>query len=126
MGIYRNIKQYPDAETCDSMVLCRIDAPVYFANAQYVRDKINKYVKNAEKKSEDEVKFVIVDMSPVSHVDTTAMHILNDLYKDYKSKDKQLCFCNPSVSVHDAVDSCLIQLEEGTVADPLAGDGLLD
>merc|ERR1712151_197779 len=146
--IYRNIKQYPDAETCDSMVLCRIDAPIYFANAQYIRDKINKYVKNAEKKSEDEVKFVIVDMSPVSHVDTTAMHILNDLYKDYKSKDKQLCFCNPSVrvmeklrkdgfvdtvgascffvSVHDAVDSCLIQLEEGTVADPLAGDGLLD
>jgi len=135
--IYRNIKQYPDAEMYDSMVLCRIDSPIYFANAQYVRDKINKYVKNAEKKSEDKVKYIIVDMSPVSHVDTTAMHILNDLYKDCKSKEKQLCFCNPSVrvmeklrldgfidtvgpssffvSVHDAVDSCLIQLEEGTV-----------
>jgi len=135
--IYRNVKQYPDAETYDSLVLCRIDAPFYFANAQYVRDKINKYVKNAEKKSEEKVKYVVVDMSPVSHVDTTAMHILNDLYKDYKSKGVQLCFSNPSVrvmeklrkdgfvdtvgascffvTVHDAVDSCLIQLEEGTV-----------
>ena len=121
------------------MVLCRIDAPLYFANAQYVRDKINKYVKTAEKKSNDAVKYVIVDLSPVAHIDTTAMHILNDLYKDYKKKGVQMCFSNPSVrvmdklridgfvdkvgascffvSVHDGVDYCLMQLEEGTEAD---------
>jgi len=137
--VYRNVKQYPEAETYDSMVLCRIDAPLYFANAQYVRDKINKYVKTAEKKSNDAVKYVIVDLSPVAHIDTTAMHILNDLYKDYKKKGVQMCFSNPSVrvmdklridgfvdkvgascffvSVHDGVDYCLMQLEEGTEAD---------
>ena len=142
--IYRNIKQYPDAETYNSMLLCRIDAPLYFANAQYVRDKINNYVKTTEKKSTDKVKYVIVDLSPVSHIDTTAMHILNDLYKDYKSKGVQLCFSNPSVrvmeklrldgfvdtvgsscffvTVHDAVDRCLMHLEEGTVPDVLMDD----
>jgi len=138
-SIYRNVKQYPDAETYDGLVVCRIDAPLYFANSQYVRDKINKYVNNKEKKSNEKVKYVIVDMSPVSHIDTTAMHIVNDLYKDYQSKGMQLLFCNPAIDVmdklrkdgfvdkvgpscffvsfHDAVDSCLCQLEEGTVAD---------
>jgi len=138
-SIYRNVKQYPDAETYDGLVVCRIDAPLYFANSQYVRDKINKYVNNKEKKSNEKVRYVIVDMSPVSHIDTTAMHIVNDLYKDYQSKGMQLLFSNPAidvmdklrkdgfvdkvgpscffVSVHDAVDSCLCQLEEGTVAD---------
>lgn len=136
--IYRNVKQYPNAETYDGIVLCRIDAPFYFANCQFVRDKINKYIRQAEERSKSQtsmgVKFVIIDLSPVSHVDTTALHILNDMCKDYQSRNIKLCFSNPSrlvmeklrfagfldlvgassffVDSHDAVDCCLLQLEE--------------
>jgi len=32
MHQYRNIKQYPDAELYDGIVLVPVDAPIYFAN----------------------------------------------------------------------------------------------
>ena len=36
--VYRNVKQYPNAEQYQGMVICRIDAPLYFANSQYIRE----------------------------------------------------------------------------------------
>lgn len=46
--VYRNVKQYPDAERYDGIVMVRIDAPIYFANTQNVREKIMKYERLAE------------------------------------------------------------------------------
>jgi len=31
-------KQYPDAEQHPGIVVCRVDAPLYFANAQFIRE----------------------------------------------------------------------------------------
>ena len=36
--VYRNVKQYDEAEQYQGVVICRIDAPLYFANTQYIRD----------------------------------------------------------------------------------------
>ena len=37
-SVYRNVKQYPEAEHYDGIVICRIDAPLYFANTEYIRE----------------------------------------------------------------------------------------
>ena len=34
--VYRNVKQYPATEQYQGMVICRFDAPLYFANSQYI------------------------------------------------------------------------------------------
>jgi sulfate transporter 4 len=36
--VYRDVKQYPDAEQHRGILVCRIDAPLYFANAQFIRE----------------------------------------------------------------------------------------
>jgi sulfate transporter 4 len=36
--VYRDVKQYPDAEQLPGIVVCRVDAPFYFANAQFIRE----------------------------------------------------------------------------------------
>ena len=33
-----NVKQYPNAEQYPGMIICRVDAPLYFANSQYIRE----------------------------------------------------------------------------------------
>ena len=38
--LYRNVKQYPEAEQLDGLLLLRIDAPLYFANINPMRDAI--------------------------------------------------------------------------------------
>ena len=82
-NVYRNIKQYPKAQRYHQLVITRIDAPMYFANIQHVRDKLQKYELNAASeldklndKSGKSIKFMVVDCSPVSHIDTSALHIL--------------------------------------------------
>mmetsp|Transcript_39572 Transcript_39572/g.58781 ORF Transcript_39572/g.58781 Transcript_39572/m.58781 type:complete len:732 (-) Transcript_39572:383-2578(-) len=137
--VYRNVKQYDDAETYDGIVMVRIDAPIYFANTQNVREKLAKYERRAEEeltaRGEDpNIKYLILEMSPVSHVDTSALHILHDMNKTYKDRGIQLCFSNPStrvmdvflrsglvdevgrehifVTIHDAISWCLQQQDE--------------
>ena len=36
--VYRDVKQYSEATQYPGIVLVRIDAPLYFANAQYIRE----------------------------------------------------------------------------------------
>ena len=136
--VYRNIKQYPEAERYDGLVLMRIDAPLYFANAQNVRDKIRKYRLQAEAELEarspgSRVKYLVLDISPVSHIDTSALHILEDMNVNYCSRGQQICYSNPSLlvmerfvssgladkigrehfftSLHDAVNWCLHEMD---------------
>ena len=149
---YRNVKQYPDAERYDGIVMVRVDAPIYFANAQHVREKIQKYCQRAESKLKREkeeqgllemqeplqevqrVEFVIMDLAPVGHMDTSALHTLHEMSSTFrKNHDIQLCLANPNprvmhrlvtsgladeigrshifVSLHDAVDDCLNQMD---------------
>ena len=139
--MYRNVKQYPEAERYDGIVLVRIDAPVYFANAQNVRDKIRKYRLAAQEElnaHNGTVKYLVLEMSPVSHVDTSALHILEDMYETYLARGQQMCFANPNlkvmqrmvdsgfaeivgdehffVSLHDAVSWCLNELDTEAVS----------
>lgn len=135
--VYRNVKQYPDAERYDGIVMVRIDAPIYFANTDNVRAKLHKYERVAEQKLKErgagEVKYIVLELSPVSHVDTSALHILHDMNSMYKHRGIQMLFANPSVKVmevfvrsglaeevgrehifvtlHDAVEWCLHQMD---------------
>ena len=140
-NVYRNVKQYPEAERYDGIVLVRIDAPVYFANAQNVRDKIRKYRLVAQEELDARngtVKYLVLEMSPVSHVDTSALHILEDMYETYLARGQQMCFANPNlgvmqrmvdsgfaekvgdehffVSLHDAVSWCLHEMDTEAVS----------
>jgi sulfate transporter 4 len=102
-SLYRNIKQYPLAERYEGLVIVRIDAPLYFANAQNVRDKIRKYKRVAADdlalRNAGEVRYIILDLSPVSHIDTTGLHVLEDMYLTQEKLGVQLCLCNPGISV---------------------------
>jgi sulfate transporter 4 len=86
--VYRNVKQYPETERYDGIVMVRIDAPIYFANVQNVRDKIRKYRLAAAAELVErggDIKYIILEMAPVSHIDTSALHILGKFYDGFIS-----------------------------------------
>lgn len=104
---FRNVKQYPNAERYDGLIVCRINTPLFFANAQSVRDKIRKYKRVAEAQLAeratsggiDRVKYIILDLVSMSHIDTTALHVLEDMYVTQQKLGVQICFCSPLVLV---------------------------
>jgi len=92
--IYRNIKQYPEAKKTDGILCMRIDAPIYFANTQHVREKLIKYMNMTP-----DVHTIIMDLAPVSHIDTSGLHILDEIFDMYKERGVKMCFCNPNHKV---------------------------
>ncbi|XP_010520166.1 PREDICTED: sulfate transporter 4.1, chloroplastic-like isoform X2 [Tarenaya hassleriana] len=104
--VYRNTKQYPEAYTYNGIVIVRVDAPIYFANISYIKDRLREYevaVDRCSTKRGPEVEriyFVVLELSPVTHIDSSAVEALKDLYQEYKTRDIQLAISNPNKDVH--------------------------
>lgn len=132
--VYRNIQQYPEAYTYHGIVIVRIDSPIYFANISYIKDRLREYELDIDKSTRrgpevERVYFVIIEMAPVTYIDSSAVQALKDLHHEYKSRDIQIAISNPNrevllalsragiveligkewcfVRVHDAVQVCL-------------------
>lgn len=132
--VYRNVEQYPEAYTYNGIVIVRIDAPIYFANISHIKDRLREYEIEVDKSARrgpevDRVYFVILEMAPVTYIDSSAVQALKDLHQEYKSRDIQIAISNPNqdilltftksgvvdmigkewffVRVHDAVQVCL-------------------
>ncbi|XP_020231928.1 probable sulfate transporter 4.2 [Cajanus cajan] len=132
--VYRNVKQYPEAYTYNGIVIVRVDAPIYFANTSYIKDRLREYEVHVDSSKSrgpevERIYFVILEMAPVTYIDSSAVQALKDLYQEYKLRDIQIAISNPSpevlrtlsksglveligkewyfVRVHDAVQVCL-------------------
>ncbi|GLJ55379.1 hypothetical protein SUGI_1188950 [Cryptomeria japonica] len=132
--VYRNIKQYPEAYTYHGIVIVRIDAPIYFANISYIKDRLREYEVSFDGTAKrgvqvEKVYYVVIEMAPVTYIDSSAAEALKELYHEYKTRDIQMAISNPNqevmstlarsgvleligkewyfVRVHDAVQVCL-------------------
>ncbi|KAK7295674.1 hypothetical protein RJT34_18585 [Clitoria ternatea] len=136
--VYRNVKQYPESYTYNGIVIVRIDAPIYFANTSYIKDRLREYELDVDGSTRrgpevEKIYFVILEMAPVTYIDSSAVQALKDLYQEYKLRDIQIAISNPSpevlltlsrsglveligkewyfVRVHDAVQVCLQRVQ---------------
>lgn len=206
--VYRDAKQYPEARSVPGVLIFRVHAPIYFANVEYVKDKLRKYedyhvgrsfswlhhrcdsdeedaepadgspaqqtliagqaamraeqaladlnldgstfvaqddtgrTRNAgvvrtwidQEGHPDRVRFLVLDLTPVTSIDSSAIHALKDIMGEYKERGIQMVFSNPNsdvlltmrttrlidehnadrVFVHtaDAVRSCVLAMKE--------------
>eukprot|EP00854_Cymbomonas_tetramitiformis_P001011 gene1011-1536_t len=109
--VYRNIRQYEDAATVEGMIILRIDAPIYFANTSYVKEKLRQYEMMASMKPSStnnlrgqELRFVILEMSPVTSIDSTGLHALKDIVSEYKLRGIGFVLANPNRKVLEALE----------------------
>ncbi|MCI06678.1 sulfate/bicarbonate/oxalate exchanger and transporter sat-1, partial [Trifolium medium] len=66
--VYRNVKQYPEAYTYNGIVIVRIDAPIYFANISYIKDRLREYEVVVDSYTRrgpevERINFVIIEMA---------------------------------------------------------------
>ncbi|KAF8066266.1 SULTR2 [Scenedesmus sp. PABB004] len=100
--IYRNVKQFPNSQVLPGIAACRVDAPMYFANVAYIHDRLRKYVQRAAAYSAAggvALQFLLLDMSPVTHLDSTGAHLLEQVHEEMAAQGIQLALCNPSAAV---------------------------
>ena len=42
--IYRNVEQYPNTNNVPGVLILEIDAPIYFANSSYLRERYYNFI----------------------------------------------------------------------------------
>ncbi|WP_050401482.1 SulP family inorganic anion transporter [Bradyrhizobium embrapense] len=94
---YHDITRYPDARQIPGLVLFRWDAPLFFANAEFFKER----ARDAVAKSPTPVRWLVVAAEPVTSVDVTAGDILAELDEALHAQKIELCFAELKDPVKD-------------------------
>ncbi len=85
---YHDIRRYPDARLVPGLVLFRWDAPLFFANAELFRTRVQEALAN----SPTPVRRIIIAAEPVTSVDVTAADVLGELVHSLRAASVELRF----------------------------------
>nr|CAC94920.1 sulfate transporter [Brassica napus] len=98
-NVYRNTLQYPDAAKIPGILIIRVDSAIYSSNSNYVRERILRWLREEEEKAKaadmPAIKFLIIEMSPVTDIDTSGIHCIEELHKSLEKRQMQLILANP-------------------------------
>ncbi|NUR85675.1 MAG: STAS domain-containing protein [Nonomuraea sp.] len=76
---FRDIATYTDAETLPGLVVYRFDAPLFFANADTLRDDLRRLCETAE----PPVRRVVLNAEAIYDLDTTGVAVLHKVLDEF-------------------------------------------
>ena len=94
---YHDITRYPDARQIPGLVLFRWDAPLFFANAEFFKERVLQAVAQ----SPAPVRWCVVAAEPVTSVDVTAADVLTELDEALRKAGIELRFAELKDPVKD-------------------------
>jgi len=103
---FADLARHPDAKAIPSLVIVRLDAPLYFFNANVAKAQILQIIASQEPPPLG----VLIDLAATSDLDVTTTDMLLDLVADLRSRSIEL----------------LVAQVKGTVRDRLRKTGLMD
>jgi SulP family sulfate permease len=80
---FRNVERSPAAVTTDGVVVVRVDAPLYFANLDYVRERLQR----VEEDQGGRLRVLVFDASSVTELDSSADTALVEIADDLAGRD---------------------------------------
>jgi len=100
-GVYRNIERFSELKPSEEMVVMRFDAPLYFANSGYFKTKVDDLIKSRQNKP----KSLVLNFDAVNDIDSTALHMLEEIWKDLTNQGIDIRFSGIIGPVRDAMQS---------------------
>ncbi|PIN24779.1 Sulfate/bicarbonate/oxalate exchanger SAT-1 and related transporters (SLC26 family) [Handroanthus impetiginosus] len=101
--VYRSVDQYKNTNNVPGVLILEIDAPIYFANSNYLRERISRWIDDEEDKikssGEIGLQYVILDMSAVGNIDTSGISMLEEVMKIIERRGLKLALANPGAEV---------------------------
>ncbi|HYH50115.1 MAG TPA: solute carrier family 26 protein [Acidimicrobiia bacterium] len=83
---FRNVERSPAAVTTDGVVVVRVDAPLYFANLDYLREKLT----TVEEEQEGRMRVLVLDATSVTELDSSADTALVEIADELGDRNAQL------------------------------------
>ena len=94
---FHDVSRYPQARLVPGLVLFRWDAPLFFANAELFKNRVNEVVAQAPTPA----KRIVVAAEPVTSVDVTSADMLVELQRSLKESGVELHFAEMKDPVID-------------------------
>jgi high affinity sulfate transporter 1 len=92
---YHDLERYPDARRIPGLALYRFDAPLFFANADYFRERIRALART------DDVTWIVVAAEPITDIDATAGEMVRSLNDELDAAGIELAFAELKDPVRD-------------------------
>ncbi len=92
---YHDTEWHPDAHRIPGLTLYRFDAPLFFANADYFREQVQRLAR------QDGVRWIVVAAEPITDVDVTAGEMLRELNADLDAAGVEFAFAELKDPVRD-------------------------
>ncbi|KAL3511811.1 hypothetical protein ACH5RR_024528 [Cinchona calisaya] len=119
--IYQNLSRYREALRVPSFLILAVEAPFYFANATYLQERILRFVREEEERiqanNETTMKYVILDMTAVTAIDTSGIDTICELRKALQNRSLKLVLSNP-------VGSVMEKLHQSNILEAFGLEGL--
>ena len=94
---YHDIERYPHARQIPGLVLFRWDAPLFFANAEFFRERVQEAIA----RSPTPVRWLVVAAEPVTSVDVTAADMVAEIDRTLEASGIDLRFAELKDPVKD-------------------------
>lgn len=98
-NIFRNVQHFPEAQTIAGLVILRIDASLYFANAVFLKEKVHEICRQHG----TALKALILDASAVNDLDSSADTALHQLSAEFKTNGIEFYIAGVKAPVRDVM-----------------------
>ena len=78
---YRNVDRFSHLIQREDVLVMRFDAPLFFANSGFFQDKLEEL----RNRKGEKLKLVVLNAEAISTLDSSAVHMLRDLIKEYRA-----------------------------------------
>jgi SulP family sulfate permease len=97
---FRNISRFNNLEVRDDLLMVRIDGPIYFANVEFIKDKLDLWISDKGK----HVKMLVFNMESVTNIDSTGAHELNEWINTWRKSGMDISMTSIKGPVRDVLN----------------------
>lgn len=98
--IYRNTGRFKNLEEREDILVLRIDGPIYFANVEFIKAKLDLWVHEKGSK----LRLIVINMESVTHIDSTGAHELHEWFVQWKKSGISSAMSNIKGPIRDVLN----------------------
>jgi len=95
---YRNIERFEHLVSHNDILIYRFDAHIYFANTNFFKESLDELVLEKQ----NQIKLIIIDGESINSIDSSGIHMLEEVYEYYKNLNIKIYFTGIKGPVRDA------------------------
>lgn len=94
---FRNTERFAEAAVDPAILIVRFDAELYFGNAAFFRDRLQRLIDGRA----DRLRHLVIDAHTINDLDTTGLFVLRQLYDELTARGVELHLCGVIGPVRD-------------------------